>query len=187
MFPLNPERVLSDIPKSHVEEIVQHTADIPTDLSSDVLQTPVTREGFTCLRTRTEQGPAFASPTNRQFQKLANATEKLFADRAILLDENTLLFQQNNEKTTRQSVPSTVTGNAKIMTYDDILRAEEKRAAKVGAKAAKAAKRGGRCPKGSKPEERSRADEVEIGKREIEASGLEDYCSVLQFQLGEAF
>ena len=64
-------------------------------------------------------------------------TEKLFADRAILLDENRLLFQQNNEKTTRQSVRSTVTGNAKIMTYDDIARAEQKRAAKVSAKRAK--------------------------------------------------
>jgi len=39
---------------------------------------------------------------------LANATEKAFADRAILLDENKLLFDQNNEKTTRLSVKSTV-------------------------------------------------------------------------------
>jgi hypothetical protein len=55
-----------------------------------------------------------------------------------------------------------VTGNAKIMTYDDIVRAEEKRAAKVSAKGAK---RGGRRPQGSKPGEgkRSRADELEIG------------------------
>jgi hypothetical protein len=180
LFPFNPERVLSDIPKPQVEEVVQHTADIPTDLSSDVLQTPVTWEGFTCLRSKIEQGPAFASPTHRQFQKLANATEKLFADRAILLDENRLLFQQNNEKTTRQLVPSTVTGNAKIMTYDDIVRAEQKRAAKVSAKGAK---RAGRHPQYSKHGEgkRSRVDELKIGKREIEASGLEEYCSVLQF------
>lgn len=49
--------------------------------------------------------------------------------------------------------------------------------------AAKGAKRGGRRPQGSKPCEgkRSRADEVEVGKREIEASGLEEYSSVLQF------
>jgi hypothetical protein len=52
-----------------------------------------------------------------------------------------------------------VTGNAKIMTYDDIVRAEEKRAAKVSAKgakvSAKGAKRGGRRPQGSKPGEGS--------------------------------
>ena len=32
-------------------------------------------------------------------QKQANAAENAFADRAILLDENLLLFEQNNEKT----------------------------------------------------------------------------------------
>lgn len=66
------------------------------------------------------------------------------------------------------------------MTYDDIVRAEQKRAAKVSAKGAK---RGGRRPKGSKAGEgkRSPADKLEIGKREIEALGLEEYCSVLQF------
>ena len=72
------------------------------------------------------------------------------------------------------------------MTYDDIVRAEQKRAAKINAKGMK---RGSRCPQCSKPGEgkRSRADELEIGKREIEASGLEEYCSVLQFQVDEAF
>jgi hypothetical protein len=58
-----------------------------------VLQTPATWEGFAGLRTKIEHSPALASPTQRQFQKLANATEKLFADRAILLDENRLFFQ----------------------------------------------------------------------------------------------
>jgi len=64
------------------------------------------------------------------------------------------------------------------MTYDDIVRAEQKRAAKVSAKVAK---RGGRCPQGSKPGKgkRSRADELEVSKRKIEASGLKEYCSVL--------
>lgn len=72
------------------------------------------------------------------------------------------------------------------MTYDDIMRAEQKRAAKVSAKGAK---RGGRRPQNSKPGEgkRSRADELEVGKLEIEAPGLEEYCSILQFQVGEAF
>jgi hypothetical protein len=145
-----------------------------------VLQTPLTREGFTGLRTKTDSDPALASPTQRQFQKLANATEKLFADRAILLEENRLFLQQNNEKTTRQSVRSTVTGNAKIMTYDDFVRAEQKRAAKISAEGAK---RGDRRLQGSKlgKAKRSRADELVVGKREIEASGLEEYCSLLQF------
>jgi hypothetical protein len=32
-----------------------------------------------------------------KIQKLANTAENAFADRAILLDENLLLFKQNNE------------------------------------------------------------------------------------------
>ena len=80
------------------------------------------------------------------------------------------------------------------MTYHDIVRAEQKRAARVSAKVPR---RGGRYPRGSKPGEgqRWRADELEVGKREIEASGLEkylfhfaiSYCSILQFQVGESF
>lgn len=135
---------------------------------------------MTCLRTKIEQGSALDSPTRHHFQKLANATEKAFADRSILLDENRLLFEQNNEKRTRQSVKSTMPGNARIMTYDDIVEAEQKRAAKVSAAGAK---RGGRRPKSSEPGggKRSRTDELGIGKGEIKALGLEEYCSVLQF------
>jgi hypothetical protein len=105
---------------------------------------------LTYLRTKIEQGTALDSPTRYHFQKLANATEKAFADRSILLDENRLLFEQNNEKITRQSVKSIMPGNARIMIYDDIVEAEQKRAAKVSAAGAK---RGGRRPKSSKPGE----------------------------------
>lgn len=42
LFPFNLERFLSDTLKPQFEEIVQHTADLPTDLSSDVLRTSVT-------------------------------------------------------------------------------------------------------------------------------------------------
>jgi hypothetical protein len=183
LFPFNPDKVLNDIPKPQVEEIIQQTANMPMDSPSDVLHTPVTWESLTRLRTKIEHGPALDSPSRHHFQKLANATEKLFADRAILLDENRLLFEQNNEKTTRQSVRSTVTGNAKIMTYDDIVKAEQKRAAKEVV--APGAKRGGRLPQSSKPGEgkRPRANELEYGKREIKALGLEEYCSILQFGL----
>jgi hypothetical protein len=66
------------------------------------------------------------------------------------------------------------------MTYDKIVRPEQKRATKVSVKGAK---RGGRPPKGSKSgqKKRSPVDNLEVGKREIEALGLEEYCSVLQF------
>ena len=106
--------------------------------------------------------------------------EKAFANRTILLDEKRLLFEQKNEKITRQSVKSTMPSNARIKTYDDIVEAEQKRATKVGATAGE---RGWGRPKSSKPAEGkgSGADELEIGNREIKALALEEYCSVLQF------
>ena len=87
------------------------------------MRTPVTWESLTYLRTKFEQETALNSPSKHRFQKLANTTEKAFADRAILLDENKLLFEQNNEKITRSSIRSTVIGTAKVMTYDDIIEA----------------------------------------------------------------
>lgn len=65
----------------------------------------------------------FNSPAKVRLQKLGNAAGKAFAERAFLLDKNNLLFKQNNEKTTRLSVRSTVIGNANVMTYDDIVEA----------------------------------------------------------------
>ena len=71
-------------------------------------------------------------------------------------------------------------GEAKIITYNNILEAEQERAAK-GVTAS--AKRGQERPKHLKLGEGkgSCVDELEIGNREIKALGLEKYCSVLQF------
>ncbi len=146
----NPNKGLNDIPKPQVDEIVQQTADITIDLPGDVLLTPVTWESLMCIRTKIEQGSALDSPTRHHFQKLANAMEKAFPNRTIHLDEHRLLFKHNNEKATRQSVKSTMPGNARIMSYDDIVEAEQKRAAKVGATAGE---RGRGCPKSLKPGE----------------------------------
>jgi hypothetical protein len=108
---------------------------------SDMLRTPVTYEGLTDIRLIIEQGTALNSPSKHRFQKLANGTEKTFVDRAILLDENKLLFEQNNEKMTRSSTRSTVTGTAKIMTYEDIMEKPRKRDIKEAMTAAKKAGR----------------------------------------------
>jgi hypothetical protein len=55
------------------------------------------------------QGGEIDAPCKTYIQKLANAAN--FADRAILLDENLLLFEQNNEKTTRKSIKAAVVGD----------------------------------------------------------------------------
>jgi len=69
-----------------------------------VLQTPGTSEALTSLRSLIEQDTHMLDePSKHCSQKRANAAEKAFAERALLLDENRLLLQQNNEKESRQS------------------------------------------------------------------------------------
>jgi hypothetical protein len=60
-------------------------------------------------------------------QKVPNAAENAFVDHAILLDENLLLFEQNNERRTRASTKATVLGTARILSYEDIVEAQKKR------------------------------------------------------------
>jgi hypothetical protein len=71
-------------------------------------------------------------------------------------------------------------GNTRIMTYDDIIKAEQKRAAKVGITGAK---RGRGRPKSLKTNEGkgSYADKLKINNREIQVFRSEEYCSILQF------
>lgn len=67
------------------------------------------------------------------------------------------------------------------MTYDDIVEAQRKR--DVKAAITPGAKPGSRKQQNPKTDERKRShvEELEHGRREIKALGLEKYCSVLQF------
>jgi hypothetical protein len=110
-----------------------------------------------------------------RLQKLSNAAEKAFAERS-LLDDNRLIFAQNNEKVSRKSARSTVVGTAKVMSYEDIVEAQTNRDAKVA----------GRIPKRkSAPtagqERGPRSQEVEKSEAKIRTLGLANYCSVLHF------
>ena len=123
--------------------------------------------------------------TKLSIQKIADAAENAFAERAILLDENMLLFEQNNEKTTRTSIKATVVGTAKVLSYEDIVEAQQKRDMKdaetVIVRGRRISKRNGSVP--SKIiGKRTRSHEREEAMDEIRASGMEEYCSVLKFK-----
>jgi hypothetical protein len=106
-----------------------------------------------------------------------------FADRGLLLDENRLLFEQNNERTTRLSTKATVIGTAKVMSYDEIVKAQQRRDAREGVTPSQP-QRGRKRQTSAMTRDQSkrpRIEEAEKANREIEALGLERYCSVLQF------
>jgi len=114
-------------------------------------------------------------------EKIADAAENAFAKQAILLDENLLLFEQNNEKTTRTSIKAIVVGTAKVLSYKDIVEAQQKRdirdAEALTARVRRTSKRNGSAPEVLG--ERTRSYERGEAINEIRALGIEKYCSEL--------
>jgi hypothetical protein len=70
------------------------------------------------------QGRALNGSCKLHIQKLANAAENAFANQAILLDKNLLLFEQNNKKTTHKSIKATIVDGAQVISYEDIVEAQ---------------------------------------------------------------
>ena len=63
-------------------------------------------------------------------QKLFNAAERSFTNCLLLDDENFALSEQNREKATRKTVKNIVVGCAKVMSYEDIQTAQQRRSEK---------------------------------------------------------
>jgi hypothetical protein len=189
--PFNPDRVLKDIQKP--DTLKYCTLIVDGDKDSLPLvhhpETPKTYESLASLRRDIEMNIAESkvldARTKLSIQKVANAAENAFADRAILLDENMLLFEQNNEKTTRTSIKATVVGTAKVLSYEDIVEAQQKRDTKEAEAAIvrgrRTSKRNKATPSSQGIGKRSRSHEREEAIDEIRASGMEKYCSVLKF------
>ncbi|PMD59026.1 uncharacterized protein K444DRAFT_724793, partial [Hyaloscypha bicolor E] len=114
--------------------------------------------------------------------KLANIAENAFANRAILLDKNLLLFKQNNEKATRKSIRAIVVGSTRVMSYEDIVEAQKQRDIKETAAEAARGRRSKRGPSTQVLGKRSRDQELEEAEHEIRGSGMAEYCSVLDFK-----
>lgn len=63
-------------------------------------------------------------------EKLLNAAKRYQAERALHQDQIQFLFKVNNEAKVRQSTKSLVLEKAKVMLWEDIVAAREKRAGK---------------------------------------------------------
>ena len=189
--PLNPERVLKEIQKPPIVDSSPSAIKIkphPLHLPSYTLETPKTSDKLAAMRRHIELSLArqktLDAHTKLSIQKVVNAAENAIADRAILFDENLLLFEQNNEKAIRTSTKSTIVGTAKVMSYEDIVEAQKKRDIK---EAGATTGRGRRATNRGRPTppqvlgKRSRSHERREAIDEIRASGMGGYCSVLSF------
>jgi dihydroxyacetone kinase len=77
----------------------------------------------------------------KHLQKLTNAAQLSFAERALLQYHNQFLIHMNNEAKARRKTKSEVLGTARVMSYEDLNKARADRAAKEAKKAAKEAKK----------------------------------------------
>jgi hypothetical protein len=94
----------------------------------------VSAEGLASLHNLIKQDAHTLNGTSiqrleRHVQKLANAAQISFAERA-LHDQNQMLTRMNNEAKVRRSTRSVVLGKAKVMSFEDIEVARAARAAK---------------------------------------------------------
>ena len=127
-----------------------------------------------------KKGGPLDTPSKLRIYKLANAAEVGFAERSLLLDENELLFEQNNKAEHRKSVKSKVIGTAKVSSYEDLVQAELDRDIKRGSGGRRKSKRA--IQNNSLVQgKRSRSVELEEEVNKIRQLGLGDFCTVLRF------
>jgi hypothetical protein len=144
LFPFNPDRVLRDTPKPVTALTVPKAYEMEVNPYPQgvVLQTPVTSEALTSLHNLIKQDAHAVDETSkhrlqRHLQKLANAAQTYFAERALQQDQIRFLSRMNNEAKRRKSTKSTIVWKAKVMSYEDIVKAREEHAAKEAATAGK--------------------------------------------------
>ncbi|KAF2174915.1 hypothetical protein K469DRAFT_469152, partial [Zopfia rhizophila CBS 207.26] len=101
------------------------------NLQDEVLQTPVTTKALTSLHGLIEQDTHVLDERSKQhLRKFANAAQISFTERTLLMNENRLLFKQNNKAKVRRSTKLMIVGKAKVMSYEDIEGERANRAAK---------------------------------------------------------
>lgn len=183
--PFNPDRVLKEIQKPVAQSLPISVEPVQLGSLPEVqLQTPTTSESLMSFRREIEDSitrGVVDDPCKLRIQKVANAAENAFADRAILLDENLLLFEQNNERRTRASTKATVVGTARILSYEDIIEAQKKRDMKEAKIEAGRNRRSKRNQPVQATGRKSQAEELKEAEDEVIDSGLQEYCSVMSF------
>ena len=134
--------------------------------------TPVSAEGLASLHNLIKQDAHTLNKTSiqrleRHVQKLANAAQISFAERALLYDQKQMLTRMNNEAKVRRSTQSLVLGKAKVMSFEDIEVARAARAAKEVIKGQ--GKRSRKCKSAALEADEPEADPEPAAARMIEA------------------
>lgn len=174
LYPFNPDRVLRDIEKP--PKVVANNRAPDTVPGDEPPKTPVTAENLASLRQMMEQKICGLDDESQYcFRKFADAAQIFVTARDLLSQENQNLIRQNDEKKTRAS-SSTIVGRGQIMSYENILEVQKTRQEQeIGG-----LKRKNLGSVSRRSNKRSRVGEAEEAEREIQASGMEAFCSVFE-------
>jgi hypothetical protein len=164
LFPFDPDRVLRSMPKPVVNLSVPRVDGVPVRMFSqnEVPQTPVTpvsTEGLMSLHNLIMKHDACTLDETRRrnlqrhLQKYAKAAQVSFAKGALQQNHIQLLLKVNDEAKVRRSTKPLILGRAKVMGYDELKQAREKRAEAEAAAKAKGKGKRGRKRTSAAPEE----------------------------------
>ncbi|KAF1970933.1 hypothetical protein BU23DRAFT_600650 [Bimuria novae-zelandiae CBS 107.79] len=184
LFPFNPDKVLVDIPKPlagstasevNAVEVGSCTQDqVPQTSVTPV--TPITADAVASLHNLIKQDALALDDTSRQrlqrhVQKLTNATQLSFAERALLQENNQFLAEINNEAKARRRTKPEILGVGRVVSYEDLQKARVERAVKDAEKAAKkAAKEAKRAAKATPTTEEADSSERKRGRKRKSAA-----------------
>lgn len=190
LYPFNPDRVLTQIPKPVAEPTVSvvQTSEIELYPQGEVLQTPTSPTSLTSLHLLLRQDACADDEKSKQrllrhIQKFANAAQTSFAERAIQRDQIQFLREVNNEGKVRRATKSLVLGKAKVMSYEDLEEARAKRAAKDAAKAKGKGTRGRKRKSPTTVDDRADRPFKAARKREVPESTRAPVTRVSEIQV----
>ncbi|USP74831.1 transposase [Curvularia clavata] len=155
LFPLNPDRVLKTMPKPLADLTIVKADEVNVGAcdQSEVPPTPVTpvsEQGLVSLQKMIiEQDSSTLNDASKQrlqrrLHKLVKAAQLSFAKGALQQNHIRFLLTINNEAKVRRSTKSLVLGKAKVMGYEELVEAREKRVEKDAAQKAKGQGKRGR-------------------------------------------
>jgi len=155
----------------------------PSPASISALRTPITSTGFGDLRCKVGNNlDVLDNEPKLHLQKLWKAAEKVYADRAILSDEDKLSLEQNTEKTVLEVSWTTVGGRPKLMCHRDILKAQRKRSKKTAGRMLQdRTMHSFTVPTASMLSETE--EQMLESRRQIEAMSLTQFCQFLNLAL----
>ncbi|KAF1935320.1 hypothetical protein EJ02DRAFT_471288 [Clathrospora elynae] len=176
LFPFNPKRVFRNTPKPPTQLSVTGANEIAAvpGVQDEVPQTPVTlvtAEALIPLHNLIKEDARALDEVSqrllqRHVQKLASAARVLFAECALLQDQNQSLIKINKEAKVRWSTRSVVLRKAKVMSYEDLEEARAKRAAKDRTLGKVKGKRGGKG-KSPAPEAVTPQPEIDVTRMNV--------------------